>query len=305
MYGGIDVVREMAISGDDSTQTNGLKRTNSNTDGNQLLLSALAEDAEAADEESQDFDLAALADEFGIELFQVKDYKKAFKIFDVSGDGSVDVEELYRVFEMIGDPVTMEQCEALVAEVDQDGSGGIDFRELVGMLSARRYKFRAKQEIQEAFQMLTQSKDLGVYITHTHLCARLKSRGPDDLSHSEIPQVVTMMLEFASHGRAEGCSLEQFQGPCHCRPFCCATARSQAVHAAFRVTLARACHVAMLLALEGLADDNASGVMRWDNALHHAAMAVDGAAATMRMVELTANPAVDSSTRDTAGITAL
>jgi hypothetical protein len=291
-------------SGGDTSLSTTSSKTAENT--GELLLSTRDRDlqdgaaASDDDETAQDFDLAELADEFGLELFTVKDYKKAFKVFDVSGDGNVDAEELFRVFQMINDPQTMEQCELMIAKVDLDGNGEIDFRELVGMLSSRQKLVTAEQEIQEAFQMLTRNTLLDAQLTHAHLCARLRSKGPDDLADHEIPEVATSMLNFARRGAAgvETCSFEQFQCA---RAISIATAARclaqtrecplQCPHPCLGVTRTGAPPLAaMMLAMADMADSEASAEL-WGGVYDGLQEGVDAASRVgSKMVEESANP---------------
>lgn len=104
---------------------------------------------------------------------------------------------------MIGDPQTLDYCQELIAGIDDNSNGEVDFRELVGMLSKREKLRKAKLEIVEAFRMLSRSAVLQhndsaeARITHTSLCAQLRSAGLDDLK-DDIPHVATGMLEFAN-----------------------------------------------------------------------------------------------------------
>jgi hypothetical protein len=99
-------------------------------------------------------DMEAICEEFHIKLHVVKSYRKAFKVFDADGSGDIDAMELAAVFRLIGDPLPQAEVEQIMAAVDVDNSGSIDFRELVGMLAARAAKRVEEEEIVEAFDAL-------------------------------------------------------------------------------------------------------------------------------------------------------
>ncbi|CAK9013422.1 Serine/threonine-protein phosphatase 6 regulatory ankyrin repeat subunit C (PP6-ARS-C) (Serine/threonine-protein phosphatase 6 regulatory subunit ARS-C) [Durusdinium trenchii] len=63
-----------------------------------------------------------------------------FEELDQDQSGFVDVEELRTAFDKMGEEVTDEQLEALLDEVDDDGSGAIDFGEFLKLLSIFKSK---------------------------------------------------------------------------------------------------------------------------------------------------------------------
>jgi Ca2+-binding EF-hand superfamily protein len=55
--------------------------------------------------------------------------RETFAKFDTSGDGYLDAEELRLAIKVAkGDEVPLEDCKELIAEIDCDGDGVIDFR---------------------------------------------------------------------------------------------------------------------------------------------------------------------------------
>jgi calmodulin len=103
---------------------------------------------EAAELESSDDEDTADLDKYPIdpelakefEEEEIRDFRKQFKRFDVDGSGELAEDELKALFEEHGDDLTQEQLEAMVADVDADGTGSVDFCEYVGMLHKRLYE---------------------------------------------------------------------------------------------------------------------------------------------------------------------
>jgi Ca2+-binding EF-hand superfamily protein len=66
---------------------------------------------------------------------QILEFKEAFKLFDKDNGGSIDVDELKDALESLGQVVTEESVQELVDEVDEDGSGEIEFDEFLVLMS--------------------------------------------------------------------------------------------------------------------------------------------------------------------------
>ncbi|CAM8979443.1 unnamed protein product [Rhodiola kirilowii] len=84
-------------------------------------------------------------DEFG-ELYQSlmdereeegeEDVREAFNVFDQNGDGFISVEELRSVLGSLGlkQGRSVEDCKKMIAKVDADGDGRVDFDEFKEMM---------------------------------------------------------------------------------------------------------------------------------------------------------------------------
>ena len=60
---------------------------------------------------------------------QIEEFKEAFGLFDKDGDGTITATELGTMMRSLGKDPTMEELDAMIAEVDDDGSGEIEFPE--------------------------------------------------------------------------------------------------------------------------------------------------------------------------------
>ncbi|KAJ0668442.1 putative EF-hand domain-containing protein [Helianthus annuus] len=54
----------------------------------------------------------------------------------------------------------------MIADVDKDGSGAIDFDEFVYMMTAKIGERDSKQELTKAFQIIDQDKNVNFYINN-------------------------------------------------------------------------------------------------------------------------------------------
>ncbi|XP_055451903.1 troponin C, skeletal muscle [Psammomys obesus] len=92
----------------------------------------------------------------------IAEFKAAFDMFDADGGGDISVKELGTVMRMLGQTPTKEELDAIIEEVDEDGSGTIDFEEFLVMM-VRQMKEDAKgkseEELAECFRIFDRNMD--------------------------------------------------------------------------------------------------------------------------------------------------
>uniref|UniRef100_A0A670IIL6 Calglandulin n=1 Tax=Podarcis muralis TaxID=64176 RepID=A0A670IIL6_PODMU len=90
------------------------------------------------------------------------EFKAAFDMFDADGGGDISTKELGTVMRMLGQTPTKEELDAIIEEVDEDGSGTIDFEEFLVMM-VRQMKEDAKgkseEELAECFRIFDRNGD--------------------------------------------------------------------------------------------------------------------------------------------------
>ena len=62
---------------------------------------------------------------------QMEEFKQAFALFDKDGNGHVDADELGQVLASLGQIPTEEEIKRMIAEVDGDMNGTIEFAEFL------------------------------------------------------------------------------------------------------------------------------------------------------------------------------
>lgn len=82
---------------------------------------------------------------------EVKDIKTAFDIFDGDLSGIVDPQELKRAFEQLGFEGSNKFVYQILAELDDDQSGGIDFAEFLRLATAKLGEKDSRAEIDKVW----------------------------------------------------------------------------------------------------------------------------------------------------------
>ena len=63
-----------------------------------------------------------------------EEIREAFRVFDKEGNGFISTLELSAVLQNIGEVLSEEETDELIAEADIDGDGNINYEEFVAML---------------------------------------------------------------------------------------------------------------------------------------------------------------------------
>ena len=63
-----------------------------------------------------------------------EEIREAFRVFDKEGNGFISTAELAAVMMNIGEVLSQEETEELVAEADIDGDGNVNYEEFVAMI---------------------------------------------------------------------------------------------------------------------------------------------------------------------------
>ncbi|VVB05173.1 unnamed protein product, partial [Arabis nemorensis] len=88
-----------------------------------------------------------------------QEIKEAFELFDTDGSGTIDAKELNVAMRALGFEMTEEQINKMIADVDKDGSGAIDFDEFVHMMTAKIGERDTKEELTKAFKIIDLDKN--------------------------------------------------------------------------------------------------------------------------------------------------
>ena len=121
---------------------------------------------------------------------QMEEFKQAFALFDKDGNGHVDADELGQVLASLGQIPTEEEIKRMIAEVDGDMNGTIEFTEFLQMMKSKMSKKENEEEIQEAFNAFDVNKN-GIINAKTLLKA-FKSMN-EEFTDDEIKEMINVV----------------------------------------------------------------------------------------------------------------
>ncbi|KAL4237814.1 Calmodulin [Mactra antiquata] len=84
---------------------------------------------------------------------EIQEYKEAFAIFDRDGSGSISAKELVIAMRSLGQNVTDEEVHRMMEQVDEDGSGELEFDEFVELMQRNKKDVNSHKAIEEAFKV--------------------------------------------------------------------------------------------------------------------------------------------------------
>ena len=89
---------------------------------------------------------------------QEAEFRQAFNLFDLDGGGDISVKELGTVMRSLGQNPSDADVAAMIAEVDDDGSGAIEFEEFAILMARKIQITDAPQELAEAFRVFDEAE---------------------------------------------------------------------------------------------------------------------------------------------------
>ncbi|KAJ3062769.1 hypothetical protein HDU98_001379 [Podochytrium sp. JEL0797] len=114
----------------------------------------------------------------GITQEQIEYYREAYSLFDTDHSGFIDVTELRAVMRHCGLDPTEEEVHTMIASVDVDNTGTIDFEEFLIMMEDFRGETRihnTPEKLHEAFEAMDFDKN--GFITAADLINVVKGLG--------------------------------------------------------------------------------------------------------------------------------
>ncbi|KAI3357096.1 hypothetical protein L3Q82_015560 [Scortum barcoo] len=118
------------------------------------------------------------------------EFKAAFDMFDTDGGGDISTKELGTVMRMLGQNPTREELDEIIEEVDEDGSGTIDFEEFLVMmvrLLKEDQAGKSEEELAECFRVFDKNGD--GYIDREEFALIIRSTG-ESISEDEIDELM-------------------------------------------------------------------------------------------------------------------
>ncbi|PAA62089.1 hypothetical protein BOX15_Mlig018223g1 [Macrostomum lignano] len=106
--------------------------------------------------------------EDGLTEEQIEEFREAFSLFDKDGDGTITNKELASVMRALGQNPSQEELKEMIKEVDQDGSGSIEFDEFLEMMKKQMNSADSEEEVRRAFRLFDADGDGFLSATELH-----------------------------------------------------------------------------------------------------------------------------------------
>jgi calmodulin len=121
----------------------------------------------------------------------IDEYRQTFSLFDKDGDGHISADELGFVMRANGHAPTNEEVKAIIAEVDKNKSGEIEFDEFVQLMvnNVKADSSKAEEDVKQAFMVL--DKDGDGFIPAVHLRRILTTMG-EALTEDEVEEIIAL-----------------------------------------------------------------------------------------------------------------
>merc|ERR1719198_658013 len=126
----------------------------------------------------------------GLSSDEVAEMKEAFDLFDNDGSGAISVNELTSAMQSLGFDVKHAVVYNMVADLDADGSGEIEFGEFLDVMTAKLSDKNTKEEIDRVFKLF--DKDRNGTLEADDLSRVCKELG-EDMTEEDIREVIGRM----------------------------------------------------------------------------------------------------------------
>merc|ERR1712118_568021 len=78
---------------------------------------------------------------------QLDEIREAFSLFDSDASGMIDIRELKAAMHALGFEVKNEELKKMVADIDNDGNGTIEFTEFLQMMTGKMGEKDSREDI--------------------------------------------------------------------------------------------------------------------------------------------------------------
>lgn len=68
---------------------------------------------------------------------EIEEIREAFNLFDTDGSGTIDPRELKAAMQSLGFEAKNQTIYQMIADIDKDGNGSIDFEEFLDMMTVK------------------------------------------------------------------------------------------------------------------------------------------------------------------------
>ena len=106
---------------------------------------------------------------------EVAEFREIFNLVDLDGGGSIDLDELRELMDLLGMNASKDEMEAMVNEIDSEGTGEISFHDFVKVMSKKVTPDYTPDQVISAFKKFANKKTPNGCITKEDLIHVLSS----------------------------------------------------------------------------------------------------------------------------------
>ena len=92
---------------------------------------------------------------------ELAEFREIFNLVDKDGGGTISKEELGELMETLGIDATPEEIDLMIAEIDEDNNGVIDFDEFVAVMSRKVSATYTAEQVRRAVPRLRERRAAG------------------------------------------------------------------------------------------------------------------------------------------------
>jgi centrin-1 len=126
----------------------------------------------------------------GLTEDEVLEIKEAFDLFDSDKSGEIDTEELKQALKNLGIDAKNQTLQNMMADLDKDNSGKIDFDEFIDMMTAKMSDRDTREDLQKVFKLFLGDDDKADRISLKHL-KRVARELNENMSDDELNEMIT------------------------------------------------------------------------------------------------------------------
>ena len=123
---------------------------------------------------------------------ELAEFREIFNLVDKDGGGTISKEELGELMETLGIDATTEEIDLMIAEIDEDNNGVIDFDEFVAVMSRKVSATYTAEQVRGAFRVFESGAPPG-HIKVESLVRALTTDGSDKLSEEQARDLVAQL----------------------------------------------------------------------------------------------------------------
>eukprot|EP01033_Poteriospumella_lacustris_P006698 gene6696-4829_t len=123
---------------------------------------------------------------------EIAEFREIFNLVDKDGGGCITKVELGELMDTLGIDADPEEIEHMIAEIDQDGNGNIDFEEFVAVMSRKVEASYSADQVKNAFKIFEVPGHPGM-IKAENLVKALCTYGAEKLTEAQAKDLVSQL----------------------------------------------------------------------------------------------------------------